>query len=692
MTDSQKIRFLVGYILRYRVRLVAALLCSLFVSLLSVGSIVMLKPVLDILFGRTEEIPPLQYRVEADDIQLTLGLPGVDPDRITISRDNQRIEITAPRRKSQDWFSECYLPDKSRLDELIHGPEESSSPSASILGRLGSRDRLRDLFEPLYARIAYQIHKNRLLILAAVVGLTLVLTVLKAGVHFTQLYLTNWIGRRVIMDIRRTIFDHLLAMDMGFFGRRHSGDLLSHLTIDAELLGSSLFAVFGQALLEPLTILATLSALFFFYPLLTTIYLLLLPFIVVIVAVLGRRIRKARSTTQVALGSMNALLQETFSSMPIVKAFAMHEERERKFSKENRRVFSSHMRIVKARGTSNTLTESLGAIGVAAVLMVGGFFVFQGRIDATSFLVYIFMLANLYHPIKRLNKAYNSIQQGMAGVDRVFSVLALQPQVRDAPDTRDVPPLQREITFDRVSFSYDGKTPVLRDVSLRIPKGSVVALVGPSGAGKSTLVSLIPRFYDPSDGTILLDGQDLRTAVSLRSLRNQIGLVPQETHLFNDTVLTNIACGNESYSQEQVEAAARDAQAHDFILDLPDGYDSIVGERGCTLSGGQAQRVAIARALLKDPPILILDEATSSLDSESELLIREALDRLMKNRTVFVIAHRLSTVLHADIILVMEGGSIIDSGTHAELLERCPLYQRLYELQFATVGQASSLS
>ncbi|MFH1738052.1 MAG: ABC transporter transmembrane domain-containing protein, partial [bacterium] len=603
MTDYEKIRALVRLTFRYRARLVGALACSVFVSFSGVGSIVMLKPVLDLLFNQADERPPLKYNLGDQDIQIVVGLPGVDPTKVTITQDGKRVEITAPHREGDDWFGDCYLPDKLELEEWFGAKEKVETKSSSWFGMVGTRDRLREIFHPFYIRLMHHIQRNRLLVLGAVAGVTLLLTIIKCLFSFAQLYLSNWIGQRVILDIRGKVFDHLLAMDMGFFSAHRSGELLSHLTIDAELLGSSVFAVFGQAMMEPLIIVGTLGVLFFLYPLLTTVYLLLLPLIVIVVAILGRRIRKARASTQGALGSMNALLQETFSSMPIVKAFGMQGERQQKFSVENRRIFRSHLRIVRARGVSNTLTESLGTIGVAGILMLGGFFVFQRGMEATSFLVYILALANLYHPIKRLNKAYNTIQQGMAGMDRVFAVLNVESGIQDAPDASDLSRLEREIVFDQVSFSYDGKTRVLTDVSVRIPKGSVVALVGPSGAGKSTLVSLIPRFHDPSAGRILIDGHELPN-VTLRSIRDQIGLVPQETILFNDTVHANITCGNESYSPQQVEAAAQDAQAHSFIMELPNEYNAVVGERGCTLSGGQAQRVAIARALLKDPPIL----------------------------------------------------------------------------------------
>ncbi len=682
MKDAAKLRFLLRAILRYRTRLIATLVCSFLVSVLSVGSIVMFKPVLDLLFGKISESPPMKYELRPDELDIVLGLPGVEAQQTEITRDGQQLRITAPLKKSDDWLTEIYLPEKHDLQRRIQQNGQGESPKRSRLLGGEYKDKLRELFAPLYVRLAEQIQKNRLVVLAAVAGLALFLTILKAATTFAQLYLTHWIGRRVIMDIRKSIFDHIMAMDMGFFRKRHSGSLLSYLTIDVEVLGSSLFAVLGQVLLEPVTIVVTLAVLFHLYPVLTCFYLLLIPLMILIVGILGRRIRQARTLTQDALGSMNALLQETFSGMPVVKTFSMDGERERKFKTENRQVFRTHMKIVKARGVSNTLTDLLASIGVAAILMVGGYFVFQRGMEATSFLVYIFWLVSLYHPFKRLNKAYNSIQQGMAAMDRVSSIIEVDSEVKEQPSARSLTPLKEEVRFENVSFTYDNETLALKDVSVRVPRARIVALVGPSGAGKSTFVSLIPRFYDPSLGRILLDGCDLRE-VTLRSLRDQIGLVPQETILFNDTIRANITCGNDSYTQEQIEKAARDAQAHDFIMALPRGYESLIGERGSTLSGGQAQRIAIARAILKNPPILILDEATSALDSESELLIRRALDGLMKNRTVFVIAHRLSTVLHADTILVLEQGRVIDSGRHNELLGRCPLYQRLYSIQFA---------
>ncbi len=683
MTDWQRIGVLIRAVLRYRIRLAVALICSLFVSLFGVGSIVMLKPVLDLLFQQVETVPPMKYGLENQSIELIVGLPGVDSSGIAISRDGPTVRISAPKRASEDWFGECYLPEKFELESKILDQTEAEEKSLSWMGIGQSRDRLREIFHPVYIWLLRYMQENRLWVLAIAAGVALFFTLLKCVFGFAQLYFSNWIGQRVILDIRERLFHHLLAMDMGFFKARRSGELLSYLTIDVELMGGYVFAVFGEALLEPLIILATLVTLFCLYPLLTTVYLLLLPLTVLIVAILGERIRKARASTQGALGSMNALLQETFSAMPIIKAFRMQDERKRKFSTENRKIFRSVMRIIKTRGVSTSLTETLGAIGVLGVLLLGGYFVFQHGMEATSFLVYIFMLANLYHPIKRLNKSYNTIQQGMAGMDRIFGILDLESQISDRPDARNLSEFKREILFDRVCFSYDGKTPVLTDISFAVPHGKVVALVGPSGAGKSTLVSLIPRFHDPTSGGISVDGCDLRT-LTLDSLRAKIGLVPQETLLFSDTLKVNIACGNDKYPWERVETAAKDAQVDGFARELPEGYDTVIGERGCTLSGGQAQRVAIARALLKDPPILILDEATSSLDSESELLIREALDRLMENRTVFVIAHRLSTILHADMILVLDNGRIADIGNHSELLQRCPLYQRLYELQFAS--------
>jgi len=688
MKDLPKYRFLLRAILRYRTRVVGALVCSLFVSLFSVGSIVMFKPVLDLLFGRVDELPPMTYELGTDALDMVIGLPGIEPDQADIALDGQRLRITAPLKESEDWLSKVYLPEKNQLEKQIRLEEQSRYADGKGFFSGEYKDKLRELFAPLYTRLAGYIRENRLLVLAGVAGLALLLTVLKAGFTFAQLYLTHWIGRRVIMDIRKTVFDHIMAMDMGFFSRQHSGNLLSYLTIDVEVLGSSLFAILGQALLEPVTIIVTLAVLLHFYPLLTAFYLFLIPVMILIVAILGRRIRKARTLTQNALGAMNTLLQETFSGMPVVKTFGMDEERERKFKSENRQVFRTHMRIVKARGVSNTLTDLLAAIGVAAILMVGGLFVFRRGMDATSFLVYIFWLVSLYHPFKRLNKAYNSIQQGMAAMDRVFSILESDTDVKDSGNARPLSTLEGDVCFENVSFTYDEKTFALKDVSISVPQGKIVALVGPSGAGKSTFVSLIPRFYDPSSGRVTMDGHDLRE-VTLRSLRDQIGLVPQETILFNDTVRANITCGNDLYTEDQIEKAARDAQAHDFIMALPEGYNSFIGERGSTLSGGQGQRIALARAILKNPPILIFDEATSALDSESELLIRKALDDLMKNRTVFVIAHRLSTVLHADMILVLDQGRVIDSGTHEELLKRCALYQRLYSIQFATHDEST---
>jgi subfamily B ATP-binding cassette protein MsbA len=381
---------------------------------------------------------------------------------------------------------------------------------------------------------------------------------------------------------------------------------------------------------------------------------------------------------------LNALLQETIAGVRIVKAFGTEDHERERFRAGNERLFQAVIRISVVDSLTHPVMETLGAIGVALAIWVGGYFVVSGALTAGGFVAFIGTLGSLYQPVKRLSQVNNNVQQGIAGLTRIFQLLDRQPDVLEAPGARTLPAIQDSLAFADVRFAYEPDQPILAGVSFTAKPGQLVAVVGPSGAGKTTLVNLIPRFYDPTGGAILIDGQDIR-GVTLRSLRGQMGIVTQETILFDDSVYDNIAYGRRDVAPERVYEAARLANAHDFIQALPEGYATRIGERGVRLSGGQRQRIAIARAILKDPPILILDEATSSLDAESERVVQEALDRVMESRTTFVIAHRLSTILRADTILVLRDGRIVESGTHATLMARRGVYAQLYETQWKAI-------
>jgi len=398
------------------------------------------------------------------------------------------------------------------------------------------------------------------------------------------------------------------------------------------------------------------------------------------IAKFGKKMRSVATRTQITMGALTTLLHETISGTRIVKAFGMEEYENKRFSEENERFFKLNIKAVSINAAASPFMEFLGGIGIAAIILYGGFQVIEGGATPGTFFSFLTALIMLYEPVKRLTNMNNTIQQGIAGAQRVFSIIDMEPEIGDRPDAVALPKIARSIDIENVSFAYE-ETPVLKDIHLSIRAGEVVAFVGMSGGGKTTLVNLIPRFYDVAEGRIAIDGQDVRD-VTVESLRGQIAMVTQQTILFNDTVRNNIAYGDIQRSEEEIVGAARAAHAHDFIMQLPQGYDTIIGEAGTKLSGGERQRISIARAILKDAPILILDEATSSLDTEAEIEVQKALDNLMAGRTTLIIAHRLSTIRNADRIIVLVNGRIVEEGTHEFLLAKRGEYYKLYCMQF----------
>ncbi|MBI4539837.1 MAG: ABC transporter ATP-binding protein [Gemmatimonadetes bacterium] len=520
-------------------------------------------------------------------------------------------------------------------------------------------------------------------VLVGIIVFILAVFALKNLFDFVQGYLVVRIEQAVTRDLRNGLYDHLLDLDLAFFTRTKVGQIVSRLTTDVDQLRTLVTRHITKVLASAFQILATTATLVAISLRLTMVAFVVLP---AMFAIWGRMLRKLRSGDRRVLdlaGELSSRVQESMSAIRLVKAGVAEDHERRRFRDLSRNYFRTFVRTEALRATAGPITEMLGALGTVVILWYGSRLVLvDGAMDAAAFLAFLGLSMKLYAPVKWLSRFPSLVQPGFAAGDRIFEFLDTRFEIRDAPGAREFAGVEREIAYEGVGFAYRPGQPVLRELSVQVPKGTVVALVGPSGAGKTTMVDLLARFYDATAGRIAIDGTDIRE-FTVRSLRRKLGIVTQETVLFHDTVRANIAYGMPEATHADVVRAARAAYAHDFIEALPRGYDTVVGERGTELSGGQRQRIAIARAILRDPPILILDEATSALDSEAERLVQRAMETLLAGRTVFVIAHRLSTIQRADVILVLEGGRIVERGRHQELRARGGLYRRLYEMQFA---------
>ncbi|MBI4466325.1 MAG: ABC transporter ATP-binding protein [Acidobacteria bacterium] len=517
-----------------------------------------------------------------------------------------------------------------------------------------------------------------------VVGTIVLVYSAKALSEYLGEYSVHRLGHSVVMDLRNQLYARTLRQSLSFFHRQTTGRLMSTAINDVDRVQLAVSHVLTDFFRQAFTLPVLLVLVFVIDWRLAAVCFLTVPLIVVPVSQIGRRIRRLSRQAQEELAGLSDALQETYSGVRIVQAFGSEDWETARFRDRARRLFRTNLRWVRYYALTSPLMEVLGAATIGGLLLYARQRIETGALTSAMMVVFVVALIKVYQPLKRLAGIYSLFQQALGASEKVFELLDRQEEVREKPDAPDLPPFRDRIEFDRVSFAYDSGPGLLRDISLVARAGEVVALVGLSGAGKTTLVNLLPRFFDASGGSIRIDGHDI-CDVRLASLRAQIGIVTQETVLFNDTAAANIRYGRRAASEKELERAAEAALAHDFIGKLPQGYQTLIGERGLRLSGGQRQRLAIARALLKDAPILILDEATSELDVESDLLVQRALANLMQGRTVFVIAHRLSTIRRADKIVVLEDGTIREVGHHQELLARGGLYQRLYELQFVDV-------
>ena len=507
---------------------------------------------------------------------------------------------------------------------------------------------------------------------------------LKASCNYGQTIIMSFIGLKIITNLRNRLYQQIQKQSLSFFTSHPTGILMSRITNDVSSIQSASSEAITSLIKDTVSLFSLVCVIFYTDWKLAFVALIVFPVTIYPIAKFGKRMRKVTTSSQITMGTLTSLLQETISGTRIVKAFCMEKYENERFAAENQTLLKYNMKAVSVSAISSPLMDFLAGIGIGGIIFYGGYNVIQGTSTPGTFVSFLAAALMLYEPVKRLTNVNNTIQQGIAGADRVFSIIDRVPDIEDKPDAVELPSITRNIDIENVTFRYEEK-PVLKNINLSIKSGEVIAFVGMSGGGKTSLVNLIPRFYDVSEGRVLIDNRDIRD-VTLQSLRSQIAIVTQQTILFNDTVRNNIAYGDIDRTEDEILNAAKAANAHDFIMKLPKGYDSNIGELGTKLSGGEKQRISIARALLKNAPILILDEATSSLDTEAEIEVQDALNNLMKGRTTLVIAHRLSTIRNADRIIALVNGQIIEEGNHETLMDKKGEYFRLYNLQFKDEG------
>ncbi len=547
-----------------------------------------------------------------------------------------------------------------------------------------------NLYVPWIVRdVIDKVFQNKDSDLLNLISLGIVVIFFARGIfYYGQSYLMNYVGESIVIDVRGIVYRKLMTLSTHFFDTNKLGTIMSYVTNDVAALQGAMVANSIEIITETSVLIGSVGAMVYLDWKLTLFTFCTFPVVLLFMDFFGKKIRKRGHRIQQATADITSILQETLAATRVVKSFVREPYEIARFDQQNKANFYANMKSAKLMGTLSPVIEFIAALGVTAIIWFGGRSVIGGDITAGSLVAFLVYAINISNPIKRIARVLGSIQKALAAAERVFYIMDLTDTIPQKPDAITLPSVEGNVEFRHVSFAYNKGETILHDVSFSAKPGQAIALVGPSGAGKSTVASLLPRFYDVTEGAIFVDGHDVRD-VTLASLREQVGIVPQETNLFNDTVYNNILYGRLDATRDEVIAAAKAANADEFIQQLPKGYDTQLGDRGVNISGGQRQRISIARAILKNPRILILDEATSALDTESERIVQEALDRLMVGRTSFVIAHRLSTIQNAAKIIVLDKGSIVEEGTHQQLMAKHGLYAHLHDIQFKENQTAS---